>query len=434
MFLKNLFKKYWKDTSGVSAIVFGLSLPALLAAGGLAVDLAKAYNVKNRLGNSLDKAALAAASSTGDEAALEARMQAFFDANFPAEKLGTPLNVDLSLNNNVISISASARVDTSFMRIFGKDYVDVTAFTEVVRELSGIEVALVLDVTGSMAGSNIIALRQASNDFIDIMFDRITDEDFIKIGIVPYSSSVNVGPYGLGLDLLGAAYDTPFITQPASDPFVNPATLTYNPNSYYQWHGCVLARSYPLDTQDGPPNQWGMYRYQYYNPNRYCPDEPLVPLTNNEETLHDTIDGLNASGWTYGNYGMVWGWRVLSPDYPFTEGVPYDNEEWEKAVLMMTDGRNTMHSYYSTYGLTNSHNIDPSDLNDRFAEICQSMKDEGITIYTVTFQSGVNASTRQYYEDCASDVSKYFHAPSNDELVDVFQNIANQLSQLHISQ
>ena len=62
------------------------------------------------------------------------------------------------------------------------------------------------------------------------------------------------------------------------------------------------------------------------------------------------------------------------------------------------------------------------------------MKDEGITIYTVTFQSGVNAATRQYYEDCASDVSKYFHAPSNDELVDVFQNIANQLSQLHISQ
>jgi len=445
--IKRKFKYYLRDDTGVAAFIFALVLPVLVASGGLAVDLAKAQNVKNRLANALDKAALAAANTTGDQATLETTMERFFQANFPEAKLGTPYDLALNVDGNTLSVSASARVETSFMQIWGKDYVEVSASSEVVRQLSGIEVALVLDVTGSMAGTNISALRTASTDFINIMFDAIAQPEYIKVGIVPYSSSVNVGPYGVGENIDGSSYGTGFVVQPDADDFLTPSTIEYNPGSSLQWHGCVLARDYPLDAQDTGPNEWQMYRYpeqcRYYrygrcrsyrrDPNYNCPATPIVPLTSSQSELLNTINALQAQGYTYGNIGMAWGGRIVSPDYPFTEGAAWDDNEWEKAILMMTDGRNTMHNFYSVYGRTADHNITPSDLNARFEEVCEELKNNGVKIYTVTFQSSIDDTTRDYYRRCATTSSMYFHAPSSNELIEVFRNIANQLSKLHIS-
>lgn len=455
--IRSMTGRYIGDTSAAVAVVFAIVIPVLVAAVGLAVDMGQAYNVKNRLGNAVDKAALAVAGTTGDINVLEERLAAFILANYPEEKIGTAFDVEMEINDQVVSITAHARVDTKFMRLFGKDQVEVYAFSEVTRELSGLEVVLVLDVTGSMAGSNITALKTASNDFLEIMFDRIEDEEYLKIGLVPYSSAVNVGPYGLGLNPDGSNYGTGFVVTPETDDYyANPATITYNTGVTNQWHGCVLARDYPLDTEDEPPVEWQMYRYprtctnygwqwvsgqgwvyQCTNwsgkPNTNCPQRHVVPLTNNRTTLENTINGLSALGHTYGNIGMAWGGRLISPEEPFTEGEEWNDPRWRKAIVMMTDGDNTMHPTYSAYGKTNEHDIDPGDLNERFEETCENIKAQGVRIYTVTFQSGINANTKGYYRRCASDDSMYFDAPTNDDLIDVFQEIANQLSKLHIS-
>ncbi len=448
--IQKVFKSYFADISGVSAMIFGLMLPVLVASSGIAVDLGQAYNVKNRLGNALDKAALAVAGSTGDETELTALMNAFMTANYPADKIGVPYQVSMVISGNTVSITADASVDTKFMRVFGKDSVSVHALTEVVRDLSGIEVVLVLDVTGSMSGSKLTALKQASHDFIGVMYDRITDEEFLKIGIVPYSSSINIGPYGWGLDTSGGAYGTPFVVTPTTDDFISPPSdIEYDLSDNLQWHGCVLAKPYPNDTiNEVFPTTWEMYRWpeqctRYYDgscirwrraPNYYCPSAQVVPLTNNRTTLDATIDSLEARGYTYGNLGIVWGGRVLSPEEPFIEGEAWDDPKWRKAILMMTDGNNTMHNFYSAYGKTSDHSITPSDLNTRFEETCSNLKAEGAQIYTITFGSGISSSTKGYYSRCASDTSLYFDAPSSESLVAAFQEIANQLSKLHISQ
>src|SRR3546814_6603876 len=44
---------------------------------------------------------------------------------------------------------------------------------------------------------------------------------------------------------------------------------------------------------------------------------------------------------------MVWGWRVISPDAPFTEGLPYNTPKYDKVVVLMTDGVN---GYYRLSG------------------------------------------------------------------------------------
>lgn len=454
-------RRFAVETSGAIAIIFVMSLPMFLAAAGIAVDLAQGYNIKTRLGNALDKAALAAGSSTGGLEEIEEQVYRFLAANYPDDTLGEIYDIDVQFGDGTVSVAAHARVRTIFMAIFGHDYMEVYQESIVKRELAGVEVALVLDVTGSMAGNNITALRTASYNFLNIMFSRISDPEYLKIGMVPFSSSVNVGSYGLGLTPDGDYYGERFVQHPSSDTYYSPASnIPYNAGTTgttSAWRGCILERTipslyadtrdYPDDTLDNPDQNWGMYRYprscsrwnsngtcrtwSNTNPNNGCTNSRIIPLTNDKSALEDGVAGLQANGNTYINLGLVWGWRVLSPDFPFEEGSAYDDPDWSKTVVLMTDGDNVPISTYSAYG-ENPPGINAGTLNNRMMEVCDNMKEEGVTIYTITFQSGISNSTRELFRQCATDPTKYFNAPSNQDLVAAFESIANQLSQLHI--
>lgn len=445
--IRDLFRKYITNNSGIVAIVFVMALPMVIAVAGIATDLAVAYNAKARLMGALDNAALAVGSSSGTEAELQERMTNFFNANYPEDKLGSAFNITLTLTDNTITATASTRVHTLFMSVFGKEYIDISGVTEVVRELAGIEAVLVLDVTGSMSGSNIAALKTASTNFLDIMFSNITDPEWLKIGIVPYADSINVGSYGVGLNPDDSFYDTSFIDTPAVDDYVNPASsITWGVGSD-DWQGCVLERPGQQMTDDDTPN-WIMYRYplmcirnrwwgcaEWSTPNYSCVTAKLQPLTNVQSTLQNVIDNLPTSGNTYSHLGMVWGWRIISPEYPFSEGEAYEHQDWTKTVILMTDGNNTVDSRYSGEGVTGDAGVSSSvnDENEKLEEVCQNMKAAGVRIYTVTFQSNINETTKDYYRNCSTSTSMYFDAPSDQDLIDIFEDIANQLSRLHVT-
>tara|TARA_R110001592_G_scaffold20926_20_gene84794 strand:- start:15504 stop:16910 length:1407 start_codon:yes stop_codon:yes gene_type:complete len=460
--LWSIVKSYIPDSSGTIAILFGIMAPILIGVAGMSLDFSQAYLVKQRLAQALDAAALAATASATDQATIEQKVKDFFEANYPEEKLGVTFDPTVQLVGDEVIVSGTAEYHTLFLRIIGIDTIDVDASTTVLREVQGIEVVMVLDNTGSMStNNNISALRNAASNFVYILYGIDTDagksadptaldsmatrdRDYIKIGIVPYSTSVNVGPYGLGKDTNGDYYGTPFVNNPHG---LNYTTYTNN----YEWLGCVLAADYPLDTQDheGP---WEMYRYcrdsdddpychgywnkgnyyPYKKPNEICPRTPIVPLTTSPTMLKQSIDTMQANGHTYGNYGMVWGGRVLSSDFPFEEGHPWENQYWRKAIVMMTDGQNTMHPYYSAYGPTQDHNISANNLNTRFVEVCNDLKEKGAIIYTVTFYSGVPESTKNYYRQCATSEDYYYDAPNQEDLVEVFETISRELSNLHI--
>ena len=59
-----------------------------------------------------------------------------------------------------------------------------------------------------------------------------------------------------------------------------------------------------------------------HGPNWGCP-RPIVPLTGDKTTIETAIDSMLAyySTGTFIPTGLVWGWHVLSPTEPFTEGV-----------------------------------------------------------------------------------------------------------------
>lgn len=437
------------------AMMFGILAPVLVGAAGMTLDYAMAYLVQQRLASALDAAALAGAATSTDPVEIEQRIKEFFEVNYPDEEFGTTMEPKVNVTGDQIEVTVSAYHSTTFMKFLGVDQVDIDAATTVQRQVQGIEVVLVLDVTGSMGGSKIEALRRAAANFVYIMYGinledgaaaNVADLDdmgtrnrnYIKIGLVPYSSSVNVGPYGLGEDLDGSYYGSAFVN--------NPHDLTYRAtsNSDY-WGGCVLAEDYPLDTLDHEGN-WDMYRYCRRNSddrfmcgdyaqsaNTNCPRTPLTPLVTSPSVLRSSIDTLAAGGHTYGNYGMVWGWRVLSPEFPFEEATEWDNVYWRKAIIMMTDGVNTIHSRYSAYGFTGDDGLDGAgELDERFQEVCTNLKQKNVTLYTITFSSGSDGA-KDAYENCATTPDYYYHAPDDEDLVNVFETISRQLSNLYIS-
>ncbi len=444
--LRALCACYRFDQRGVTAVSFAVTLPLIIAAAGMAVDLSNAYLVKKRLAQALDAAALATAGSSGNEDALYDRLTRYIEKNYENGSYERPDTVTMTLSNDVLFASAETTAKTGFMRIFGKDSIPVYVETEVKREVRGVEVVLVLDNTSSMStNNNIGTLRTAAQNFVTILFDAASTDEAVKIGLVPYSTSVNVGSYGLGRNPDNSYYDEPFVN--------NPHNRSYNPSNSSQWHGCVLAHSYPLDTEDheGP---WDMYRYcrdadndspvcDYRTrrgvitannaPNYICPNAAVVPLTSNRAYLTNTISSMTADGWTLGNYGLSWGWRVISPEYPFQEAAAWDDREWKKVVIMMTDGVNTMHQYYTAYGPTADHNIRASDLNERMEETCEAMKDMDISVYTITFDSGVDANTKDFFRRCATTPDQYYDAPTQQQLISTFEQISRELSNLHIS-
>ncbi len=457
--------RYVREKTGAIAILFAILIPVLLGVAGMSLDYSQAYLVKQRLAQALDAAALAAVASSTDEQEINQRVQEFFDANYPLEKLGVAFDPYVQVIGEKVIVTGSARYDTMFLGILGIDYIDVAASTTVLREVQGIEVVLVMDNTGSMASyDNISALRTAASNFVYIMYGidveagaaaspssldsmATREKEYIKIGLVPYAATVNVGPYGLGEDPYGNYYDEPFMN--------NPFNLDYTTSSSSsEWMGCVLAQDYPLDTtdNDGP---WDMYRYcrdgdddpycnlRYnyytrtysvrYGPNYGCPRAPVLPLSTSPSKLKGVIDQMRADGHTHGNFGMVWGYRVLSQDFPYREGVEWDNQYWRKAVVMMTDGVNTVHPYYSAYGPTQDNSITTYKLNERLEDVCENMRADDIIVYTVTFAGGVNESTKDYYRQCATSEDYYYDAPNQEDLIAVFEKISRELSNLHIT-
>ncbi len=63
---------------------------------------------------------------------------------------------------------------------------------------------------------------------------------------------------------------------------------------------------------------------------------------------------------------------------------------------------------------------------------CNNVKAEDIVVYSFAYRVD-SATQRNLIRDCASDPEKYFDPPSNEALVQNFQQIADELRRLHLS-
>src|SRR5687768_10637886 len=200
-------KRIWANEQGAVAPLVGVCIIMLIGAVAVAVDIGRGQVAQSKLQASLDSAGLAAGAMVGqnlDEDLLKPEAEKYLNANFHGSTIDaaiTDFDLELSDDETIVTLVAEATLPTTFMRIFGKNQMQVSARSEITREMTGLEVALVLDVTGSMddavsgtdSTKKIAALRTAGVDLVNILFGSNDEVDDLWVGVVPFSQSVNIG-------------------------------------------------------------------------------------------------------------------------------------------------------------------------------------------------------------------------------------------------
>jgi hypothetical protein len=223
-------------------------------------------------------------------------------------------------------------------------------------------------------------------------------------------------------------------------------------------------------------------------PNLGCPPA-ITPLITSKADVQAAIDDMGPwhRGGTMANLGLAWGWRVLSPNWrglwggDSPEGLPLDYHtlNMHKVIILLTDGNNEWYDWpgtndsncgnrspymglpgqnsyasgvcntyagyfpgadYTAYGRLNEGRLGTTNkgaatavVNDRMLELCAAMKAQDIILYTITFQVS-NTTTQNLYRSCATDSDHYFNSPSNSQLEEAFEQIADELSNLRIAE
>jgi Flp pilus assembly protein TadG len=397
----NLFQRFCSDERGNFAILFGLALLPVVGMVGAAVDYSRANSVRAALQAAADAAALTVARDAPNlsESQIAQRARAVFAANFN-RKDATLGPVEVVKGNKSIRVAASAAVKTTIMAVMKFDTINVATAGEVAWGKNRIELALVLDNTGSMAtGNKMPALKAAVRDLLTDL-ENSTDRDAIKISIVPFETQVNIGTR-----------------------YRNADWLTFNADlgrslrvDRRDWEGCVVDREQPDDAKDYGTSSRSDY------PAARCETGSLAqmqPLTNDFGALRRTVDAMRPSGYTNLTIGVAWGFASLSHGEPFTEAEPFGTRNLTKYMVVLTDGDNTRNRFTDN----------PNEIDARTRQACRAVKREGVTVFTIRVVEG----NRSLLRECASTPDRYHEVTNASEIQPVFRRILNEIKGIRIA-
>ncbi len=197
-----------RDTGANTLALTAAAVIPLIGVVGGGVDTGRMYLAKSRLQQACDSATLAARKQlggtelgeTGIPAELHDTADNFFETNFAAGSYGTT-DTDYELSHEEgtrLDGEASTKVPTTLMAVFGYDDVDIAVECSADLNLPNIDIALVLDMSGSMSSTTdgvrrIDALKEAVFAFYDEIMAVAPANARVRIGIVPYNSNINVG-------------------------------------------------------------------------------------------------------------------------------------------------------------------------------------------------------------------------------------------------
>ncbi len=84
-------------------------------------------------------------------------------------------------------------------------------------------------------------------------------------------------------------------------------------------------------------------------------------------------------------------------------------------------------------GSTYSQSAYLSQMNSRTLSACANAKTQGVTVYTIAFRLESDPATLSLLQSCASGGDKAYRASDGQALIQVFQIIGREISQLRVS-
>ena len=447
------------DNRGSISILFAFAALPIAAMAGLALDYSQALRAEKNMQVALDSAALAAAQALAKgEADPEAVARQYFAQNFTALGIAPSpvLTIDITAAERKVAARGHADMPTNFARLFGIDKFEIGASAQAEFGISKSEVALVLDNTGSMAGAKLDALKAAARDLVLSLYETPSADQNIKVALVPFAQYVNVGLTNRNRSWMDVEPDSSTTTNQCYDTYPNatssncrdetytcyndgvassctsnvcdwnygdPVQTCSDVTWYTTWYGCAGSRPHPLDVSTAADFSTRVPGIM----NVSCPSE-LTRLTNSDAEILAKIDAMVATGETFVQPGVTWGWRALDWNEPFADGAdPAVDRVVKKYMVVMTDGSNTKSPIYPDH--TGSEAVLADSLT---SEICTAVKAKGVTIYTVAFEV-VEPTIQALLQGCASSPADYYQASDAAALSEAFKKIADAMKVVHLS-
>ncbi len=174
-------RRLYADESGNIAIVFAISSTLVLLAAGMAIDVGRTVSMNSRIGQAADAASLAAGRAMLDgklndtEVVALAKRYLKHNAESGGKLPGRYSEPNISINRELgsVHVDVDVRVPTTLSRISGRQELRAPVDNTTVFEQKDVEVAMALDVTGSMTESagggqrKIDALKKSFGTFVD---------------------------------------------------------------------------------------------------------------------------------------------------------------------------------------------------------------------------------------------------------------------------
>ena len=247
--------RFARDQRGNTYFLVAAAMLPMLGMVGSGIDIGRAYMTDLRLQQACDAGVLAGRRAmTGGTytAANKAEANKMFRINFDNDTYGS---TNIAFNTaqdgpSDVDGTASARLPTTVMKIFGHNEFDLAVNCTAKLEVSNVDVMLVLDVTGSMGsgapgggGSRMDALKVAVMNFFDTLTGAAIGDGRMRFGVVPYDANVNVGQ-------IIASANTNWLRDDVTLPSRTPLYTT-------TWGAGVTTYGTPFDGPVSDSGNWG---------------------------------------------------------------------------------------------------------------------------------------------------------------------------------
>lgn len=432
-----------QDSRGNVAIIVALVfIPMLVLAGG-ATDLARYEAFRVALQDGIDRGVLAAAALTQTKPSEETVRDYISTLSF-IDEVALDVDEQKHINGKVVTAQARYVMPTAFLPLIGIDTLTVGAVSRAEDKRQNIELSLMLDFSGSMAGTKYKTLKIAAKEFVDAIFRDEADTEHTTMSIVPYAGQVSVGE---------AMFNT----------LVN---LPSYPERRDHWNSSCFEMRDQSDFGTGqisfiPRKQvphftaWNATNFtENLNPG-WCPsdDTSIVYLSNDPEYLKSRIDSYRMYDGTGTAIAVNWGYMLLDPSSQGVIGAalanglmnpvfanrpaPFNDTDTIKFIVLMTDGAITEqftaldpNAPVRTAGNT-SLLTTPTQNRDRMYQVCDAAKANGVTVYTIGFQ--VNSQGAQEMRNCAT-TSDHYYDVQGLAIDQAFASIASAIQKVKLTQ
>jgi Flp pilus assembly protein TadG len=393
---KGFLTRLARDTRGNTLAIVGAALVPLTAMIGSGIDMSRAYMAKARLQSACDAAALAGRrvlqDDTIDDNVRNTATQ-FLNYNFRQGLYDTAAFTPsiTKPESGTVRVAIQTTIPTAVMRIFGFTSLPLNVTCDASLNFVNTDVVLVLDVTGSMnqkidGTRKISALRDAVMalyDELEPIQDQLEANGLrLRYGVVPYSSTVNVGALIRSVNPSYLADNVAYQSR----------VLNYTDANYDEHRGPV--------TDLGDESEWKSNRSNcndWAEQSSTSGSKPNPTTTTSYERV--SFSGGRSSGGTCVRHGQRWTTTYELQNYGFTD-YTYRQSTYDVSRYKMGDTIRIASNSSGNVGTSGSFNMQEavsqvSGIGTRDVS-WNGCIEERQTVNTITWDSGFNIPSGAY--------------------------------------